>query len=111
MKVEDKTVVSIRYKMQNSKGEILEDNLNGLPVNYLHGIGSILPALEAELEGLKEGEEKQIFFSKEKGYKDLDDEFYIKVVVDCIRLATDKEIEGGLNPQVADNYCGPEGCC
>jgi len=111
MKIEDKTVVSIRYKMENSKGEILEDNLNGLPISYLHGEGSILPSLEAELAGLNQGEEKQIFLSKEKGYKDLDDEFYIKVIVDHIRFATAKEIEEGLNPQVADNYCGPEGCC
>lgn len=111
MKVKDKTVVSIRYKIENSKGEILEDNLDGLPINYLHGVGSILPSLEAELEGLNEGEEKQILLSKEKGYKDLDDQFHIKVVVDHIRFATEKEVEEGLNPEVSGGYCGPEGCC
>jgi len=111
MKIEDKTVVSIRYKMENSRGEVLEDILDGLPINYLHGHGTIFPSLEAELKGLNEGEEKQIFLSKETGYQDLDDEFHIWVVVDKVRYASDEELEKGLNPVLSDGYCGPEGCC
>lgn len=111
MKIEDKTVVSIRYKMENSKGEILEDILDGLPINYLHGHGTILPALEAELKGLDEGEEKQIFLSKETGFKDLDDEFHIRVIIDKVRYANEEELKKGLNPGLSDDYCGPEGCC
>lgn len=111
MKIEDRTVVSIRYKMENSKGEILEDILDGLPINYLHGHGTILPSLEAELTGLNEGEEKQIFLSKKNGFQNLDDEFHISVVIDKVRYATKEELEKGLNPVLSDDYCGPEGCC
>ncbi|ETZ22259.1 peptidylprolyl isomerase [Pedobacter sp. V48] len=111
MKIEDKTVVSIRYKMENSKGEILEDILDGLPINYLHGHGTILPSLEAELKGLNEGDEKQFFLSKETGFEGLDDEFHIRVIVDKVRYASEEELEKGLNPLMLDDYCGPKGCC
>lgn len=111
MKVQEKTVVSIRYKMENSKGEILEDILDGLPISYLHGKGSILPSLEQELTGLNEGEEKEIFLSKENGFQDLDDEFHILVVVDKVRYASEEELEKGINPQLPEDYCGSQGCC
>ncbi|WP_449439056.1 hypothetical protein [Pedobacter steynii] len=69
MTVEEKTVVSIRYKMENSKREVLEDILDGLPISYLHGKGSILPSLEQELTGLNEGEEKRFFYQRKTAFR------------------------------------------
>jgi len=111
MMVEEKTVVSIRYKMKNSKGEVLEDIFDSLPISYLHGKGSILPSLEQELTGLSEGEEKEIFLSKENGFQDLDDDFHVLVVIDKVRYASDEELKNGINPQLPEDYCGPDGCC
>jgi len=52
MKITNNAIVTIRYKMHNSKGEVLEDMLEGSPVEYMHGRGNILPQLENDLLGL-----------------------------------------------------------
>ncbi|HEX8332372.1 MAG TPA: FKBP-type peptidyl-prolyl cis-trans isomerase [Segetibacter sp.] len=112
MIVADNTVVSIRYKMLNSKGEVLEDNLNNKPVQYLHGAGNLMSALEADLEGLKTGENKKIVIARTANNADIDDDFTCEVFVDEIRHATHEEIKKG-SPQKPDQIenCGPNCCC
>ena len=65
MKVATNTVVSLRYSMKNERGDLLEDIMNREPVDYLHGSGNILPALEANLEGLECGAQRSISVSFE----------------------------------------------
>jgi FKBP-type peptidyl-prolyl cis-trans isomerase SlyD len=111
MKVSNKSVVSLRYRMINSKGLILENTLEGPSIEYLHGGGKILPALEAELTGLKAGEEKRVLITKDRGYDGLDDEFSIDVIIDHIRDATEEELKQGIMPQhlAPSVHCAP-GC-
>jgi len=96
MQILEHTVVSIRYKMTNSNGEVLENTMEGAPIHYIHGGVNILPALEAELNGLKKGDCKTILISKEKGYDETDDEFIVEVIIDEIRQATAQELKEGL---------------
>lgn len=110
MIIQDKTVVSLRFRMKNSKGEVLEDILDGPPINYLHGGGGILPLLEAALTGLKAEDQTLIFISRDEGYEGMDDDFSVEVIVDDVRPATQKEIENGVVALASDS-CGPEGCC
>ena len=44
MQILEHSVVSIRLKMTNSKGEVLENNLEGQPIQYVQGGGNILPS-------------------------------------------------------------------
>lgn len=111
MQISEHTVVSMRFKMKNSRGEVLENIMEGPPIHYLHGSGTILPALEAELNGLKAGDGKAIFISKDQGYDGIDDEFNVEVIIDAVRRATEKELMEGLSPQVKDEYCGPNCRC
>lgn len=112
MVVSDNTVVSIRYKIQNTKGEELENILFHHPVEYLHGAGNISPALECHLTGLNAGDKKEIFITSNSGFDNLDDDFIFEVVVDAIRLATDKEIKNGspVKDGKLEN-CVPGCCC
>lgn len=80
MQIANNTLVSIRYSMKNSRGEVLENILEGAPVSYLHGTGHILPSLEANLAGLEAGDKKSIFITKDPGYPDIDDDFYFEVI-------------------------------
>jgi len=96
MHISEHTVVSIRFKMTNSRGEVLENTMEGPPIQYIQGGGNILPALEAELNGLKTGECKTVLISKEKGYNEADDEFIVEVIIDEIRQATGQELKEGL---------------
>lgn len=111
MKVRDKTVVFIRYRIKNSKGEVLENIIDGSAINYLHGGGYILSSLEAELEGLEAGEGKTIFISKDRGYDLIKKGFYVEVIIDEIHESTTDELKGYSKLQDSDSNCGPDCIC
>ena len=113
MQVGLNTVVGIRYRMLNGKGEVLEDILEGSPATYLHGPGNILPALEARLEGMVTGEDKQIIVSGDTGFEGTDDSFSFEVVIDSVRPATEEEISLGRPKEEGEDEedCGPDCIC
>jgi FKBP-type peptidyl-prolyl cis-trans isomerase SlyD len=54
MKIEKNTAVTMRYKVADDKGKVLEDTHE--PIVYLHGgYGSTFPKIEAALEGQMPG--------------------------------------------------------
>ncbi|RYX94069.1 MAG: peptidylprolyl isomerase [Comamonadaceae bacterium] len=56
MKIEKDTVVSLRYKVADAKGKLIEESKD--PMVYLHGgYGNTLPKIEAALEGRMPGYE------------------------------------------------------
>jgi len=111
MQVCSNAVVSLRYRMKNSQGDVLEDILQSKPVEYLHGSGGILPALEADLIGLQPGDKKLVVISNATSFQ-LDASFYFDVVIDDVRVATEEEIKKG-KPAKEDmkEECGPDCIC
>ncbi|MFI5139639.1 MAG: hypothetical protein ACHQIM_17595 [Sphingobacteriales bacterium] len=109
MIVELNRIVSLRYTVKNNQGEVLEDIMAGDPVDYLHGSGSILPALESGVEGLQAGDIKLIVLNDDTA--DSGESYFIDVVIDNIREATIAELQNG-NPEQKpmDKSCG-SGCC
>ncbi|MBC9795718.1 FKBP-type peptidyl-prolyl cis-trans isomerase [Sinomicrobium weinanense] len=111
MEIASKTVVSLRYRLKNGKGEVVEDITGRKPVTYLHGTGHILPALEGHLTGLKVGNVKRFCISEEQGYFGVEGEFYCEVIIDEVRRATDEEWNRGEVAQKNKKECGSDGCC
>ncbi|ACR11153.1 FKBP-type peptidyl-prolyl cis-trans isomerase [Teredinibacter turnerae] len=68
MHVEKDRVVSFHYSLREVGGDPIEDNKGAVPMAYLHGHGNLLPALEAEMEGMTEGETRVISLPPEKAY-------------------------------------------
>ncbi|MBX3206218.1 MAG: FKBP-type peptidyl-prolyl cis-trans isomerase [Labilithrix sp.] len=58
MKVSDGQFVRIDCELRVSGGEVIESSSKTGPVEYRHGAGQILAALEARLEAMSPGEEK-----------------------------------------------------
>jgi FKBP-type peptidyl-prolyl cis-trans isomerase SlyD len=109
MQVGYNAVVSLRYCMKNSAGEVLEDKLHSAPVEYIHGSGNILPALEANLTGLLPGDQKRVVISNETSSQ-LDSSFYFDLVIDGVRPATEEELIKGVPTKLGTkDDCGP-GC-
>ncbi|MEH6308979.1 hypothetical protein RYH73_25235 [Olivibacter sp. CPCC 100613] len=107
LKIEKNRVVSLRYRMVNSRGEVIEDLMNGPAISYRYGDGKIIPQLENELVGLKQGDQKKIKLQKDV-VEGLDDNFELEIVIDAVRSASEEEIATGLNQTVAalcDEYC------
>ena len=57
MRVKPGRVVLLDYMVRVHSGKVVETSAGRAPIEYLHGAGQILPALERALEGLREGEQ------------------------------------------------------
>jgi len=66
--IEDKCVVSLDYKLRDTKGKILDESEAGDPFVYLHGVGSLVPGLEKELTGKKAGDKLRVEVTPSDGY-------------------------------------------
>jgi len=72
MKVGNNKVVSIHYCARNNDGNIVDDNEEFAPLEYLHGYNNILVSLEKALEGLKEEQEMQVTLAAADAYGEYD---------------------------------------
>ena len=68
MRVEGGRVVSLEYLVRLGSGQLVETSVGKDPIEYLHGGGQILPALERALEGLREGEQAAFSIPCEDAY-------------------------------------------
>jgi len=59
MDVRKDRIVRIDVELRVSGGDIIESSKKSGPVEYKHGSGQLLVALEKELEGMKIGDEKK----------------------------------------------------
>lgn len=89
MKIAANRVVAIRYTMQNSNGDVLEDTMQSDPVNYLHGSSGIIELLQLQLEGLKQGDKKKVTLPASSGM--VTEDFTFEVIVDAVRAASNEE--------------------
>src|SRR5215475_9326896 len=58
MKVAKGQIVRLSYELRVKGGEVLETSAQSGPIQYVHGEGRLLPALERRLEGMEIGAEK-----------------------------------------------------
>lgn len=56
MKIAAGSIVRIEYEIRVKGGDVIESSTSSGPVQYVHGAGKLLPALEKRLEGLATGE-------------------------------------------------------
>jgi FKBP-type peptidyl-prolyl cis-trans isomerase 2 len=55
MKIAAGSIVRIEYEIRLKGGDVIESSNSSGPVQYIHGEGKLLPALEKRLEGLAAG--------------------------------------------------------
>ena len=56
MTVQKNKVVTIEYTLKDESGDLIESSEGQEPLTYIHGIGNIIPGLEASLEGKTAGD-------------------------------------------------------
>jgi FKBP-type peptidyl-prolyl cis-trans isomerase SlyD len=59
MKIAPGSVVRIEYEIRVKGGDVIESSTKSGPVQYVHGEGKLLPALEKRLEGMGAGETRE----------------------------------------------------
>jgi FKBP-type peptidyl-prolyl cis-trans isomerase SlyD len=109
MTVAKNCVVSMRHIMKSSKGVVLENTMNSLPVSYLHGAAGILSLLQEQLEGLKAGDKKIVFLAATSGLTAED--FVFEVIIDQVRTALKEEIMLGYPVQANVQACEADCDC
>ncbi len=68
MRVKHGRVVLLDYLVRLATGQVVETSSVKGPIEYLHGSGQILPALERAIEGLSEGQEAAFNIAPEEAY-------------------------------------------
>jgi FKBP-type peptidyl-prolyl cis-trans isomerase SlyD len=68
MQIARDAVVLIHYTLKNDAGEVLDSSSGHDPLAYLQGHGSIIPGLEAALEGKVAGDKVQATIAPENAY-------------------------------------------
>jgi hypothetical protein len=53
-------VVTLHYTLRDPAGNELDSSATGEPIQYLHGVGMIVPGLEDGLAGKRQGERAKI---------------------------------------------------
>lgn len=69
MKVEQGKIVTLEYTITTQKGELIESSAGrGEPLVFLFGKSGMLPGLDAALEGMEVGEEKEFDLPPEQAF-------------------------------------------
>jgi len=74
MRVKQGRVVLLDYLVRIGSGRVVESSAGKTPIEYLHGAGQILPALERALEGLREGQQAAFSISPDEAYGERKDD-------------------------------------
>lgn len=101
MKIAGGKQVSLEYTLQIDDGTVVDSNVGGDPLTYLHGADEILPALERQLEGLEAGDSRKVTISPEDGYGPVHQEAIQEVATEQIPVAA-REIGARLQASAPD---------
>lgn len=73
------TVATLQYTLTDDAGEVLDSSDDGEPLAYVHGVGGLIPGLEAQLEGKSEGDAFSVRVAPEDGYGARDENLVARV--------------------------------
>jgi FKBP-type peptidyl-prolyl cis-trans isomerase SlyD len=79
--VKDEMVVSMEYTLRVD-GEIIERSEQGEPIQFIQGIGQVVPGLEDALYGMQVGEGKKVTIPPEEGYGEIDEDAVAEIPAD-----------------------------
>ena len=71
MKISQNSVVEFSYELEVD-GQVVDHTTKERPLDYIHGTGSLLPKLEAHIEGMEPGSKFDITLSPADGYGEVD---------------------------------------
>ena len=71
MKIAQNAVVEFSYELEVD-GQVVDHTTKEKPLDYIHGTGSLLPKLEAHIEGMEAGDKFEITLAPADGYGEVD---------------------------------------
>ena len=71
MKIAQNTVVEFTYELEVD-GQVVDHTVKERPLDYIHGTGSLLPKLEAHIEGMQAGDKFDITLAPVDAYGEVE---------------------------------------
>lgn len=68
MQVASQKMVKIHYTLKDDSGTVIDSSVDGEPLEYMQGVGSLIPGLERQLEGHEEGEKLSVTVAPNEAY-------------------------------------------
>ena len=102
MKVSLNKVVAIHYKLTNNEGTVLDSSDGRGPLNFIYGLGHLIPGMEEGLDGKEVGSKFQLKVSPEKGYGNYQNEMVQQVPVSAFagqEIKVGMQFEAGTDEQ------------
>jgi len=102
MKVSLNNVVAIHYTLTNNEGTVLDSSDGRGPLNFIHGLGHLIPGMEEGLDGKQVGNKFQLKVSPEKGYGNYQNEMVQEVPVSAFagqEIKVGMQFEAGTGDQ------------
>ncbi len=78
LKVDDGKVVSMHYTL-HVDGQVVDSSEGGEPLQFIQGMGHIIPGLEHQLYNMQVGDSKNITVSPKEGYGETDETAFMDV--------------------------------
>ena len=103
MEIKEKTLVKLHYKGTLKDGSVFDSSEGREPLEFVFGMGMIIPGLEEGIKGLKKGDKKKVEISSDKAYGPRIEEAMQEVPKE--QLPADVKLEVGM--QLAAQ--GPQG--
>lgn len=73
MQIAKNTIASIDYRLSDETGNVLDSSEGRPPLEYLHGVGQLIPGLEGALDGRVEGDALDVEVPPAQGYGERDE--------------------------------------
>ena len=104
MQIAKNKVIFIDYTLTDAQGTELDSSQGREPFAYIHGIGNIIPGLEAALEGKSKGDQVNAVIPPENAYGTRDETLVQQLPRS--QFDTDQDIQVGMQFQ-AMSEAGP----
>ena len=78
LKVADGQVIEMEYTLKVD-GELIDTSAEHGPIEFIQGLGNIVPGLEKNLYGMAVGESKTVVVTAVDGYGEMDNQAYMEV--------------------------------
>ena len=104
LKVDDGNVVSMHYTLRVDD-EVVDTSVGGEPLQFIQGMGHIIPGLEHALYDMKIGESKNVTVSPKDGYGETDETAFMDVPREA--FPTDVPLEQGTELELRDQSGHP----
>lgn len=104
MSIQKDKIVEMHYTLKLDDGQVRDTSDGREPLKFLCGHGQIIPGLENELIGLKEGEEKTVRVAPEDGYGKKSEDMIHTVPLDQLPREIDPRVGEKLQAQTPEGH-------